>query len=58
MRIMVNLDVQFYEEALITHDLNVTWNNIENKLRQTNGRDDINREADWYRRGDISTSFE
>jgi hypothetical protein len=50
MKIMENLKIQYYEEALITHNLSVTWSNIETELRQKNGRDSFNREPDWYQK--------
>jgi hypothetical protein len=34
MKIMKNLKAEYYEEALITNNLSVTWENIENDLRQ------------------------
>ncbi len=50
MKIMENLKVQYYEEALIKNDLNVTWMNIESQLRQTNGSYGYSKENDSYHR--------
>jgi hypothetical protein len=50
MKIMKNLKAEYYEEALITNNLSVTWENIENDLRQKNGRDSIDRGQDIYRK--------
>lgn len=50
MKIMQELKTEYYEEALITHELNVTWTNIENNLRGTDGRSQIVRDSDWYQK--------
>lgn len=34
---------------MLTHDLHVTWKNIENELRERDGRYGItNKDVDWY----------
>jgi len=50
MKIMRNLKVEYYQEALITHNLNVTWDNIENDLRRANGRHKVDKAQDWYQK--------
>ena len=50
MKIMINLKEEYDREALITRNLYVTWNNIETELRQTNGRNGINRGEDAYQK--------
>lgn len=43
------LEQNFFGEALQTHNLRVTWKNVENELRERDGRYGItNRSPDWY----------
>ena len=50
MKIMRNLKVEYYQEALINHNLNVTWDNIENELRRANGSYGTDKGKEWYQK--------
>lgn len=42
------MEQSFFEEALLSYNLSVTWNNIEMELRERDGRHNITgRGDDW-----------